>query len=494
MPAERRLDPYRTDIAARLDRLPWSRFHWLVVAALGASWAIDGLEVTLKGAVSGVLQDSATLGLTSTEIGFAASSYLLGAVVGALFCGHLTDRHGRARLFFVTMTIYLCGTLATAFAWDFASLCLFRAITGFGIGGEYAAINSAIDELIPARVRGHVNLAINGSFWLGAIAGSAATVVLLDPHVLPIDLGWRLGFGIGACAGFLVLFARRFIPESPRWLAIHGYRERAEGVVAAIEQRVVRATGAPLPPVQGSIAIRPRTHTGLAAVFESLFRRYRRRSALCFVLITSQAFLYNAIFFTYALVLTRFYAVPSEHTGLYLLPFAVGNFLGPLLLGRLFDSRGRRRMIAATYTISALLLLATGWLFLQGMLSALGQTALWSIIFFFASAAASSAYLTASEVFPLELRALAIAVFYALGTGAGGVAAPWLFGALIGTGERLAVFLGYGLGTGLMLIAAAVAWCWGVDAERRSLEGVAAPLSLHHEDEPGPSSERHAAR
>jgi MFS family permease len=484
-PAERNLDPYRTDIPARLDRLPWSRFHWLVVLALGASWAIDGLEVTLKGAVSAVLQDPRSLGLTSTEIGFAASAYLLGAVTGALFCGQLTDRYGRARLFFITMGIYLSGAMLTAFSWDFVSLCAFRAITGFGIGGEYAAINSAIDELIPARVRGRVNLIINGSFWLGAVAGSAATVVLLDPQVFPVDVGWRVGFAIGAALGFLVLFARRFIPESPRWLAIHGYRARAESAVAAIEARVQRSTGAPLAPPDSAITIRPRTHTGLGQVFDTMFRRYRRRSLLCFVLITSQAFLYNAIFFTYALVLTRFYDVPSQHTGLYLLPFAVGNFLGPLVLGHLFDTLGRRIMISGTYTMSALLLLVTGALFLQHELTAFGQTALWTVIFFFASAAASSAYLTASEVFPLELRALGIAVFYALGTAAGGVAAPWLFGALIGTGERLAVFWGYALGAALMLIAAAVEWRLGVNAERASLESVASPLSLHAEVVPG---------
>src|SRR5215212_9851083 len=454
----RNFDTFQTDIPARLDRLPWSRFHWLVVIALGASWAIDGLEVTLKGAVSAVLQDPQTLGLSSTEIGFAASAYLLGAVIGALFCGHLTDRYGRARLFFITMGIYLTGTLLTAFSWDLVSLAACRIITGFGIGGEYAAINSAIDELIPARVRGRVNLIINGSFWLGAVVGSAATVVLLDPRVLPVDLGWRLGFGIGAALGTIVLFARRYIPESPRWLAIHGYRAQAEQVVAAIESRVERETGARLPPPDTALTIKPRSHTGLGVVLETMFRQYRKRSLLCFVLITSQAFLYNAIFFTYALVLTRFYGVPSAVTGLYLLPFAVGNFLGPLLLGPLFDTIGRRTMIAATYAISAILLLATGILFVQDALSAYGQTAMWSAIFFFASAAASSAYLTASEVFPLELRALAIAVFYALGTAAGGIAAPWLFGALIGTGERLAVFWGYGLGAALMLIAAGVEW------------------------------------
>lgn len=482
---ERHLVPYRTDIPARLDRLPWSRFHWLVVLALGASWAIDGLEVTLKGAVSAVLQDPQSLGLTSTQIGFAASAYLLGAVIGALFCGHLTDRYGRARLFFITMGIYLTGTMLTAFSWDFVSLCVFRAITGFGIGGEYAAINSAIDELIPARLRGRVNLIINGSFWLGAVAGSAATVVLLDPQVFPVDVGWRVGFAIGAALGFIVLFARRFIPESPRWLAIHGYPARAENAVSEIEARVQRSTGAALPPPGTAITIQPRTHTAIKVVFETMFRRYRRRSLLCFVLITSQAFLYNAIFFTYALVLARFYDVPSQHTGLYLLPFAIGNFLGPLLLGHLFDTLGRRIMISGTYTMSALLLLVTGALFLQDALTALGQTALWTVIFFFASAAASSAYLTASEVFPIELRALGIAVFYALGTAAGGVAAPWLFGALIGTGERLAVFWGYALGAVLMLIAAAVEWWLGVDAERASLESVASPLSLHPDVPPG---------
>ena len=476
-PSERQLEPYITDIPARLDRLPWSRFHWLVVLALGASWAIDGLEVTLKGAVSGVLQDAGTLHLTSTQIGFAASCYLLGAVVGALFCGHLTDRYGRARLFFITMGIYLSGTMLTAFSWDFVSLCVFRVITGFGIGGEYAAINSAIDELIPARVRGRVNLVINGSFWLGAVVGSGATAVLLDPDVFDVDTGWRVGFAIGASLGFIVLFARRFVPESPRWLAVHGYRTRAERVVSEIEERVRGRDPAGLPPTDARITVRPRTHTALAEVFATMFAVYRARSVLCFVLITSQAFLYNAIFFTYALVLTRFYGVSSEYTGLYLLPFAVGNFLGPLLLGPLFDSIGRRAMITATYTISGLLLLGTGWLFMQGVLSAYAQTALWSVIFFFASAAASSAYLTASEVFPLELRALAIAVFYALGTAAGGVAAPWLFGALIGTGERVAVFWGYAFGAVLMIVAAAVEWRLGVNAERASLESIATPLS-----------------
>ncbi|MET1083144.1 MAG: MFS transporter [Burkholderiales bacterium] len=473
------LAPVRTDVHVRLDRLPWSRFHWLVVGALGASWAIDGLEVTLAGAVGAVLEQPASLGLSSAQVGAAASAYLLGAVIGALVCGYLTDRHGRKRLFFVTLAIYLAGTLLTAFAWDFWSLAAFRWITGFGIGGEYAAINSAIDELIPARVRGRVNLFINGSYWIGAAAGALGTLVLLDVALFPVDVGWRLGFGIGATLGLLVLFARRHIPESPRWLVMHGYQSQALAVMADLETR----TGARTAPeaigrtaLADCLIIYPRRHINLRDLVHVLFRRYPRRSVLGLTLITSQAFLYNAIFFTYALVLVRFYGVPAGNTGIYLLPFALGNFLGPLLLGRFFDTIGRRVSIATTYAISGLLLLATGALFRHDLLTAQEQTLLWAVIFFFASAAASAAYLTVSELFPLELRALAIAVFFALGTAIGGVAAPWLFGALIGTGSRESVFLGYALGAGLMLVAAAIEAWLGVDAERRSLEHVAPPL------------------
>jgi MFS family permease len=466
----------RTDIPARLDRLPWGSFHWLVVLALGASWAIDGLEVTLTGAVSGVLQAPATLGLDGARIGALGSAYLFGAVVGALVCGYLTDRHGRSRLFFATLGVYLGGTLLTGFSWDFWSMAACRWITGFGIGGEYAAINSAIDELIPARVRGTVNLFINGSYWIGAAVGSAATLVLLDPNLLPIDFGWRLGFGIGAVLGLFVLAARRHVPESPRWLIIHGQHERAQRVVGGIEDRLAASSPAMSP--AELLTIRPRSHVELSLVVRTMLREYPRRSILGLVLITSQAFLYNAIFFTYALVLTRFYDVSATETGLYLLPFALANFLGPLALGWLFDRFGRRVMISTTYTVSALLLLATGALFAQGGLTAYSQTALWSAIFFVASAAASSAYLTVSEIFPLELRALAIAVFYAFGTAAGGVFAPWLFGELIGSGSRSSVFGGYALGAGLMLIAAAVEAWIGIDAERTSLERVAPPLSI----------------
>ncbi|HSQ03604.1 MAG TPA: MFS transporter, partial [Burkholderiales bacterium] len=338
-------------------------------------------------------------------------------------------------------------------------------------------INSAIDELIPARVRGRVNLIINGSFWVGAVVGSGATVVLLDPRLLAVDLGWRLGFGIGVALGLMVLIARRHVPESPRWLSVHGYRAKAERVMAEIETRIARATQGVLPPARETMTIQPRRKTELSVVFKTMFTRYRSRSILGFVLIASQAFLYNAIFFTYALVLRTFYDVPAQHTGLYLMPFAIANFLGPLILGHWFDSVGRRVMIAATYSLSGALLLMTGGLFAGGMLSAYGQTALWAAIFFFASAAASSAYLTVSEIFPLELRAIAIAVFFAVGTGVGGVLAPWLFGLLIGSGSRMSVFGGYAFGSCFMLVAAAVALKLGVNAERVSLEGVATPLS-----------------
>ena len=468
-----------TDIPARLDRLPWSRFHWLIVFALGAAWSIDGLEVTLKGAVSGVLQDPRTLGLSAEQIGALASCYLLGAVVGALVCGHLTDRHGRTKLLFVTLGIYLCGTFLSAFAWDFVTLAVCRAVTGIGIGGEYAAINSAIDELVPARVRGRVALAINGTFWVGAALGSGATLLLLDPDVFAIDVGWRLGFGIGAFLGLFVLAARRYVPESPRWLVIHGYSDRARAVMCDIEARVVRETGTPLPAPPATLAIAPRRRTGLGVIVSTMLATYRTRSLLVFVLIAAQAFLYNAIFFTYAIVLTRFYDVPAQSAGIYLLPFALGNFFGPLLLGHYFDTLGRRTMITATYALSGVLLFVTGYLFMQDSLSAVMQTLLWSVIFFFASAAASSAYLTASEVFPLELRALAIAVFFSLGTAAGGVLAPGFFGVLIDTGSRTSVFAGYAVGAALMVGAGAVAACFAVRAERAPLETVAPPLSAN---------------
>jgi MFS family permease len=462
-------------VPARLDRLPWSRWHWLIVISLGATWILDGLEVTLAGSLGGILTRHETLGLTDGQVGASATFYLAGAVLGALLFGYGTDRLGRKKLFFVTVAVYLTATALTAFSWSFASYAFFRALTGAGIGGESAAINSAIDELIPARVRGRVDLMINGSYWIGAALGSAATIVLLDPRWLPIWLGWRFAFGIGATLGLVVIFFRRWIPESPRWLMIHRRNAEAERIVDEVEQRI---TGKTLPAhTTPPTRIRTRTHTPWRVIWNTIVHEHRRRSVLGFVLMSTQAFFYNAIFFTYGLVLMRFYGVPSENVGGYLLPFALGNVLGPLLLGHFFDTIGRKQMISATYAISGLLLALTGWLFYAGMLTAQTQTLAWSVIFFVASAAASSAYLTVSEIFPLEIRALAIAIFYAIGTLAGGVGAPLLFGWIIGTGSTTALFIGYLVGAALMIFGALVEVWIGVPAERQALETVAAPLS-----------------
>ena len=473
--------PATTLIPARLDRLPWTPFHTLIVVGLGVTWVLDGLEVTLMGAVSGVLAEPGTLHFTSADIGLIASVYLTGAVLGSLAFGWLTDRYGRKVFFFVTLATYLVGVLLTAFSWNLASFAVFRFITGAGIGGEYAAINSAIDELIPARLRGRVDIMINGSYWIGAALGSGATLVLLDPHIFSADLGWRLGFGIGAVLGLGILLVRRFVPESPRWLVTHGYVAEAETTVARIETLVAAEAQARLPAVDpaDAITVHPHRTFGFGHIVRTVLGRYRSRALVGFSLMVAQAFLYNAIFFTYALVLTRFYAVPASVTGLYLLPFAVGNVLGVFALGSLFDTIGRRQMIAATYATSAVLLVITGWLFAADALTVTTLTALWTAIFFVASPAASAAYLTVSEIFPLETRALAIAFFFSLGTGAGGVAAPWLFGSLIGTGSRDNLFYGYLTAAVLMFAAAIVELVFGIAAERQSLEKIAEPLSAH---------------
>jgi len=462
-----------TDIPARLDRLPWSRFHTLVVVALGITWILDGIEVTLAGAVAGALKTSPTLHLSNADVGLAASAYLAGAVCGALFFGWLTDRLGRRKLFFITLFLYVAATAATAFSWDLPSFAFFRFLTGAGIGGEYTAINSTIQELTPARVRGRTDLAINGSFWVGAALGAGGSIVLLDPTLLGPDLGWRVCFGIGAVLGLAIVWMRVWIPESPRWLMLRGRIDEADAIVADIERQA--RVDAPTGPL-GILRLTPRDHTPLKAIVDALFRTYRRRSLVGLALMAAQAFFYNAIFFTYALVLTDFYGVKDDHVGWYILPFAIGNVAGPLLLGPLFDSIGRRTMIAATYALSGVLLAVSGWLFVQGVFDATTQTLAWSVIFFFASAAASSAYLTVSETFPLEIRALAIAVFYAIGTALGGIAGPLVFGALIDTGSRPEVFKGYLLGAALMIGAAIVQAVWGVASERRSLEDVATPL------------------
>ena len=468
----------KTLIPARLERLPWGRFHVLVIAALGITWILDGLEVTLAGSVAGALKTSPALRFSDSAVGFAASAYLSGAVLGALFFGWLTDRLGRKKLFFTTIAVYLTATALTGAAWNGASFFLFRFVTGAGIGGEYSAINSTIQELIPARYRGRLDLMVNGSFWVGAALGALVAVALLNPALVPPELGWRLAFLTGAVIGLVVFGMRMWIPESPRWLAIHNREDEGESVIGGIEQRF-RDAGATLSPVRDDAAIRltPRTHTPLGEAFTALFVTFRLRALVGLALMAAQAFFYNAIFFTYALVLTRFYGVSAGDVGWYILPFAVGNFLGPVVLGPLFDTIGRRIMISVTYAISGVLLIAVGFAFERDLLSAAAQTVGWMIVFFFASPAASSAYLTVSETFPIEIRALTIAVFYAIGTALGGVAAPAIFGRLIESGSRESVFMGYAFAAALMIAAAAIAALYAQPAERKPLEQVARPLS-----------------
>ena len=470
--------PFPTNVPARLDRLRWSSFHSSLIAALGTSWIIDGLEVTLVGSLASALTLPTGLGLTAREVGAAASAYVAGAVVGAIVFGGLADRYGRRKLFFVTLGLYAAATIASGFAPNFLVFVLMRFLTGAGIGGEYAAINSVIQEFMPARLRGRVDLAVNGSFWVGAAAASLATVLFLDPELFAPEWGWRVAFIVGGVLALGILPLRRFIPESPRWLLLQRRHDEAERIVQGIEANTPALRGVAAP----TILLDPGGHVGWFALLGLLVRRYPRRVVLGLSLMGAQAFLYNAIFFTYALVLTRYYGVAEGRVGLFLLPFAAGNFLGPLLLGPLFDGIGRRFMITTTYALSGTLIIATGLLFKADMLTAQTQTLAWSVVFFFASAAASSAYLTVGECFPLEVRASAIAWFYAIGTALGGIAGPIVFGQLIASGERADVFIGYVLGGGLMLAAAVVAAFLAVAAERRSLEAVAAPLALRKSD------------
>jgi MFS family permease len=471
-------DTVESDIPARMDRLPWSRWHWLVVFALGITWLLDGLEVTIVGAIAAVLTNKQTLALSEGEIGLAGSVYIVGAVVGALTFGYLTDRLGRKKLFMVTLLVYLGATILTAFSWSPLIFFIFRFLTGAGIGGEYAAVNSATEELNPARVRGTVELAINGSWWLGTALGAALSIVVLNPKLLPVDIGWRLAFGLGAVLGVCVLLVRRLLPESPRWLMTHGREEEAEKVVREIEENVKRYTGKrELDEPEGTIEVQPRSHTPVREILRTMFVQHRDRTVLGITLMAGQAFIYNAVFFTFGLVLATFFKVADQSVGWYILPFAAGNWLGPLILGRLFDRIGRRQMITFSYGISGVLLAVTGWMFAQEMLSAWTLTAAWSVIFFFASAAASAGYLTVSEIFPLEIRANAISFFFAIGTGIGGIIGPFLFGKLVESGEPVDVSVGYWIGAAAMLLAAGMELWLGPDAEQKSLEEVAEPLS-----------------
>ncbi|HSQ51673.1 MAG TPA: MFS transporter [Nitrospiraceae bacterium] len=468
--------PITTDIPQRMDRLPWSRWHRLVVIALGITWVLDGLEVSIVAALGPVLTYTTTLHLTESEVGLTASAYLAGSVLGAVVFSYLTDRQGRKKWFMITLLLYLTATVLTALSWDLWSFMFFRFLTGAGIGGEYAAINSAIDELIPARWRGQTNLAINGSWWLGTAAGALLTIVLLNPQFISEHLGWRLCFGLGAVLGIGIVLIRRFIPESPRWLMTHRRVAEAEAVVSKIEDQISREEGlASLPAPEGSMTVHSRSHATLGTVVRQLLHVYPRRTALGIALLTTQSFTYNAISFTYPFVLTKFYDVPAGNIGFYILPFALGNFLGPLVLGRYFDTVGRKPMISFTYALAGCLLAVTGYLFWQGAFTPLTQTLAWSVIFFFASAGASAAYLTVSEIFPLEIRAMAIASFFVVAQGAG-VVAPWFYGKLIESSAE-SVFYGYLLGAGMMLVGALIELWLGVKAEGLSLESIAAPLS-----------------
>lgn len=470
-------------VPTRMDRLPWARWHWLVIAALGITWILDGLEVTIVGNIAGILvEPESGLNFTEGQIGLAGGIYIAGACTGALFFSYLTDRFGRKKLFLITLAVYLFFSFLTAFSWNFWSFVVFRFLAGTGIGGEYSAIYSAVDELIPARFRGQVALAISGSYWIGAMLGSGLAIILLNENIISQFYGWRVAFWLGAVLGICILLIRRYVPESPRWLLTHGRNEEAEETTDAIEEQVRQQTGRELPPVEGPpIVVEQRESIGFGIIAKAMFQLYPKRTILGLTLMGSQAFLYNAIFFTYALVLTKFYGIEAGTVPYFILPFAVGNVLGPWLLGRLFDTIGRVAMISGCYFISGALLAGTGYLFYLDILSAVTQTILWVIVFFFASAAASAGYLTVSEVFPMEIRAMAIALFYSIATALGGISGPVIFGQLIGTGNATNLFIAYLIGAGFMIFAAVVELLLGVRAEGQSLENVATPLTAIEE-------------
>ncbi|WP_067169950.1 MFS transporter [Microtetraspora niveoalba] len=467
----------RTAIPARLDRLPWSRFHWRIVVGLGTVWILDGIEVTIVGAIAPRMTEPGSgIDLTAADIGTAAAVYVAGACAGALVFGQLTDRYGRKKLFMITLALYVVATVATAFSFAPWYLFLFRFLTGMGIGGEYAAINSAIDELIPARNRGQVDLTINGSFWAGSALGSAAALLLLSA-LLPAAIGWRLAFGVGGLLGIGIMVVRRHVPESPRWLFIHGREQEAERIVGAIETEVRAESGRELAPPHGSITVRQRRAIPFRDIAEVAIRRYPRRTVLGLALFIGQAFLYNAVTFDLGTMLHTFFGVASGAVPYFMVVFAFGNFLGPLLLGRLFDTVGRVPMISGTYLGSAVLAAVLAGLLMTGGLTAVSFVAMVALTFFVASAGASSAYLTVSEIFPMETRALAIALFYAVGTGIGGITGPLLFGGFIATGSTTLVAVGFFIGAAAMALGGVAELAFGVRAEQQSLEHIAKPLT-----------------
>ncbi|MEU5523575.1 MFS transporter [Streptomyces sp. NPDC047860] len=490
-----------TKVPARLDRLPWSRFHWRIVIGLGTVWILDGLEVTIVGAVAARMTEPGSgINLTSADIGTAAAIYVAGACVGALLFGRLTDRYGRKKLFMVTLGIYILATVATAFAHDAWYLYLARFVTGMGIGGEYAAINSAIDELIPARNRGQVDLAINGSYWVGAALGSLVAVLLLNENLLAANLGWRLAFGLGGILGLGIMLVRRHVPESPRWLFIHGHEEEAERIVDRIEAEVRQEIGRELPePEDGAVTVRQRDVIPFREIASAALRRYPRRAVLGLALFVGQAFLYNAIVFDLGTILNGFFDIGSGTVPYFMALFAIANFLGPLLLGRLFDTVGRKPMIAGTYFGSAVVATLLAILMISGSLTAWWFFLLVSVTFFVASAGASSAYLTVSEVFPMETRALSISLFFAIGTAVGGITGPLLFGQLIHSGNADLVAIGFLVGAAAMALGGLAEVFFGVRAEQQSLENIARPLTAEEADaawrnEPAPQDVRDRSR
>jgi MFS family permease len=468
-----------TTVPARLDRLPWSNWHWRIIIGLGTVWILDGLEVTIVGNIAPRLaQPGSGLHISASEVtGLAAAIYVAGACVGALLFGYLTDRFGRKKLFMLTLAVYLVATAMTALSFAPWWFLLFRFLTGLGIGGEYAAINSAIDELIPSRHRGRVDLGINGTYWLGAAVGALLSIVVLNEKLLPGNVGWRVSFGLGVVLGLVILLVRRNVPESPRWLFIHGKEETAEDLVEGVEETVEEDSGDELEKVDDSIKIKQRKTVGFFEIARTVLTTYPKRTVLGLSLFVGQAFLYNAITFGYATILTTFYKVSASETGYYYVVIAIGNFLGPFALGRFFDTVGRKPMIAGTYITSGVLLFGTAWLFDQGHLSATTMTACWTVVLFFASAGASSAYLTVSEIFPMETRAMAIAFFFAIGTALGGITGPLLFAKLTSTGHTSDTVTAFVIGAAIMCVAGLVAALFAVDAEQRSLEDIAAPLS-----------------
>jgi MFS family permease len=480
----------RTAIPARLDRLPWSRFHWLVVAGLGTVWILDGLEVTIVGSIASRLtSDGSGISISGSQIGTAGAIYVVGACLGALFFGQLTDRFGRKKLFMITLAVYIAATAATAFAFAPWYFFLCRFFTGAGIGGEYAAINSAIDELIPARARGHVDLAINGSFWVGSIAASALSILFLDTAIFAKDFGWRLEFAVGVVLAFGILLVRRHVPESPRWLFIHGHEEQAEEIVDGIEHGVEADTGQELEMPEKTIEVRQRRTISFREIGRVAFTAYPKRALLGFCLFVGQAFIYNGITFNLGSLFTTFFGVASATVPVFIIIYGIGNFLGPLTLGRLFDTVGRKPMIAGTYLGSALVTVPMAILFANGTIGKWAFEAFVVVVFFLASAGASAAYLTVSEVFPMETRARAIAVFYAIGTAAGGISGPLLFGNLIGSGVRGQVELAFFIGAAVMAVGGIAELLLGVPAERAQLEDIAKPLTAEDADDSGEVSD-----